>query len=146
MKLTLTLCVETFKALDLFDNILYRDMKHVIEDEDELEVDIEDMGFDEPKMECATRFSFTLSETCGEDNCSGDESGRADRVCVIPETKYVVDKFYSSSSNFAQIMVQLEEEERVRRGEGEFKEGTVIKGWECGKGWKGEMQWWCREA
>ena len=54
------LMISQMKELDLFDNILYKYIKDIINhDDDDIEVEIEDVDCDRPAY-CRTRFKFEI--------------------------------------------------------------------------------------
>ena len=59
MGYTNCLMISQMKELDLFDDIPYKYIKKIIKrDDDDYEVEIEDLEYDEP--DCMTRFTFEL--------------------------------------------------------------------------------------
>ena len=96
------------KNLDLFDNISYKYIKDIINnDEDDIEVEIEDLDCDRVAW-CKTRFTFELNI---------DVSGGSMPIMVYK--KFVVEKEYNGSSPYALMLCELdktddeEEEETI---------------------------------
>ena len=88
------------KDLDLFDNIPYKYIKNIInEDEDDIDVVIDDMK-SERVAYCKTKFTFEISQ--GKMYIWDDE----DRY-----EKFVVEKEYNGSSAYALMMCGLDEED-----------------------------------
>lgn len=82
------LMVSTMKELDLFDNIPYKYIKNIINEDDEaIDVVIRDLDCDTIGY-CKTRFTFEISQ------------GKTDK-------KFVVDIEYNNSSCFGMLMSGL---------------------------------------
>ena len=102
------LTVEQMKSLDLFDNIPYKYIKDIINNdkdhhEDEIDVEIEDLDCDRVAW-CKTRFTFELNI---------DVSGGISPFMMYK--KFVVEKEYNASSPYALMMLEfVEEQEEVR--------------------------------
>jgi len=87
------LMVSLMKKMDLFDNVPYKNMKN-LNDDDDIEVEIEDFVAEgQREWECSARFTFILEEELGW------------------WREYVVETTYNSSSIFAMIMIDLYEED-----------------------------------
>ena len=81
----LFLDISYMKQLDLFDDIEYKYIKNIIEDdEDYIEVEIEDLDCDRIAC-CKTRFIFELNDE-----------------------KFIVDKEYNCSGAYALMMLDLD--------------------------------------
>ena len=115
MGYTNCLMVSQMKELDLFDNISYKYIKDIINnDDDDIEVEIEDLDCDRVAW-CKTRFTFELNI---------DVSGGS--MPIMVDKKFVVEKEYNGSSAYALMMCQIdtdderltdeEEEEEVKCG------------------------------
>ena len=88
------------KNLDLFDNISYKYIKDIINnDDDDIEVEIEDLDCDKVAW-CKTRFTFKLNI---------DVSGGS--MPIMVDKEFVVEKEYNNSSAYALMMIELNEEE-----------------------------------
>jgi len=108
------LMISQMKELDLFDDIEYKYIKKIIEDdEDEIEVEIEDLDCDRIAW-CKTRFTFKLNI-----NVSGGWSP------LMVDKTFVVDKEYNNSSPYALMMLELQEEEEEEEEEDEDKENKL---------------------
>lgn len=93
------LMVSQMKELDLFDDIPYKYIKNIINrDEDDVEIEIEDLECDIVAY-CKTRFTFEISQ------------GKT-YAYYTKDTykKFVVEKEYSNSSNYALLMINLQYE------------------------------------
>ena len=89
--------ISTMKELDLFDNISYKYIKDIINnDDDDIEVEIEDVDCVECDMVawCKTRFKFEI------------DLGRGNGVLKVN-----LIKEYNASSPYAIMLCQLDEEE-----------------------------------
>ena len=96
--------IETMKKLDLFDNISYKYIKDIINDDDDcIDVEIEDVECDRITY-CKTRFKFQI------------DLGSGNGVL-----KVTTEKEYNTSSPFALMMCELEEDEEEEE-EGEEDE------------------------
>jgi len=96
MGYTNCLMVSTMKELDLFDNISYKYIKNIINnDDDDIEVEIEDLPCDRVAW-CKTRFTFELKI-----NVSGG------CMPIMVDKKFVVEKEYNNSSAYALMMLGL---------------------------------------
>ena len=101
--------VSQMKELDLFDNISYKYIKDIINnDGDDIEVEIEDLECDRVAW-CKTRFKFEI------DLGSGNGILKVD-----------VEKEYNGSSTYALMMIELQEEEEEEEEE-EVKCGICEK-------------------
>ena len=103
MGYTNCLMIGQMKELQLFDDIEYQYIKHIINNDDsDIEVEIEDVDCVECDMikTCKTRFKFNIDLQKATDCCGGNGILRVDLV-----------KEYDSSSIFAFIMMNLYEEE-----------------------------------
>jgi len=86
--------ISTMKELDLFDNISYKYIKDIINnDDDDIEVEIEDVDCDRVAW-CKTRFKFEI------------DLGRGNGVLKVN-----LIKEYNGSSPYAIMLCQLDEEE-----------------------------------
>ena len=100
MGYTNCLTISQMKKLNLFDNISYKYIKDIINnDDDDIEVEIEYLDCDRVAW-CKPRFTFEISQ------------GK-----VYPwdtedtYKKFVVEKEYNSSSAYALMMLELQEED-----------------------------------
>lgn len=94
------LTVSQMKELDLFDNISYKYIKDIINnDDDDIEVEIEDLDCDRDAW-CRTRFTFELNI---------DVSGGC--MPIMVDKQFVVEQEYNVSSPYALMMLDLQEEE-----------------------------------
>lgn len=85
------LMISQMKELDLFDNILYKYIKDIINhDDDDIEVEIEDVDCDRPAY-CRTRFKFEI------------DLGRGNGILKVD-----LEKEYNSSSPYALMMCELD--------------------------------------
>ena len=90
------LTISQMKELDLFDDIEYKYIKKIIQDdEDEIEVEIERLDCDRIAW-CKTRFTFELNI-----NVSGGS------MPIMVDKKFVVEKEYNNSSYYALVMCDL---------------------------------------
>ena len=89
--------ISQMRELDLFDNISYKYIKDIINnDDDHIDVKIEDLDCDRVAW-CKTRFTFTLNI-----NVSGGSSP------IMVDKKFVVEQEYNSSSIYALMMCELD--------------------------------------
>ena len=95
------LLVSQMKDLDLFDNIPYKYIKNIINEDDEaIDIEIRALQSDFRDDWCKTRFTFEL--TLGKLNWfDADDTYK----------KFVVVKEYNGSSPYALTMCQLDEDE-----------------------------------
>jgi hypothetical protein len=108
MGYTNCLMVSTMKKLNLFDNISYKYIKDIIdEDDNDFEVEIEDLDCDRIAY-CKTRFKFEINI---------DVSGGC--MPMMVDRKFVVEKEYNSSSAYALMMLELQEEDEEEEEEEE---------------------------
>jgi len=88
--------ISQMKELDLFDDISYKYIKNIINNEDDdIEVEIEQLDCDRGCY-CKTRFTFELSI-----NVSGG------CMPIMVDKKFVVEQEYNSSSVYALMMSEL---------------------------------------
>jgi len=94
------LMISQMKDLGLFDNIIYKHIKNIINrnDSDEMEVEIEDLECDR-NCWCKVQFTFELSI---------DVSGGC--MPIMIDKKFVITKEYNGSSAYALMMLQLQDE------------------------------------
>jgi hypothetical protein len=106
MGYTNCLMVSQMKELDLFDNISYKYIKDIINnDYDDIEVEIEDLECDRVAW-CKTRFKFEI------------DLGSGNGIL-----KVVVEKEYNGSSAYALMMCQIDtDDERLTDEEEEEEE------------------------
>ena len=99
------------KELDLFDNISYKYIKNIINnDDDDIEVEIEDLDCDTEGW-CKTRFTFEISQ------------GKVYKWDTEDTyKKFVVEKEYNSSSPYALMMCELDTDEEDEEDEEEEEE------------------------
>jgi hypothetical protein len=111
------LTISQMKKLGLFDNIEYKYIKNIIEnDEDEIDIEIEDIKSNN-EWTCKTRFTFKISQ------------GKV-YVWDTEDTykTFVVEQVYNGSSPYAYMMMDLygwdenEEDEEEEEEEEEEKE------------------------
>ena len=103
MGYTNCLMVSTMKELDLFDNIPYKYIKNIINnDDDDIEVEIEDLECDRIAY-CKTRFTFEISQ------------GKTHK-------KFVVETEYNGSSCFGMLMSNLIEDDEEESDDEEEEE------------------------
>ena len=101
MGYTNCLFVSTMKNLDLFDNISYKYIKDIIDDDDnEIDVEIKDLDCDRIAY-CKTQFKFSIPQLI--DERFGEK--------YYKDATFNVVKEYNGSSGFACIMLELQEEE-----------------------------------
>ena len=100
MGYTKCLMVSTMKELDLFDDISYKYIKNIInDDDDDIEVEIEYLDCDRVAWS-RTKFTFEISQ--GKVYSWDTED---------TYKKFVVEKEYNSSSAYALMMLELQEED-----------------------------------
>ena len=100
MGYTNCLFVSTMKNLDLFDNISYKYIKDIInDDDDEIDVEIEDLPCDRIAY-CKTQFKFSIPQLI--DERFGEK--------YYKDATFNVVKEYNGSSPFAYMMLELDEE------------------------------------
>ena len=108
MGYTNCLTIGQMKELDLFDNISYKYIKDIINnDDDDFEVEIEYLDCDRVAY-CKARFTFEISQ--GK-MYSWDTKDTY--------KKFVVEKEYNGSSNFALLMRGLDDGEEEEEEEEE---------------------------
>ena len=111
MGYTNCLTISQMKELDLFDDIEYKHIKKIIEnDNDDIEVEIEDLDCDRIAW-CKTRFTFELKI-----NVSGGY------MPIMVDKKFVVEKEYNSSSPYALMMCELDTDDERLTDEEEEEE------------------------
>jgi len=108
--------IKQMKDLDLFDDIPYKHIKKILEDDDEmLDVEIEDLELDIPiPCWCKTSFTFDLKL-----NTSGGW------MPIMVDKTFVVEKEYNNSSVYALLICNLyddQEDEEEEEEEEEEKE------------------------
>ena len=107
MGYTNCLMVSIMKQLNLFDNISYKYIKDIINDDDDLiEVEIKDLDCDRIAY-CKTRFKFSIPQLI--DERFGEK--------YYKDAKFVVEKEYNGSSPFALMMIELYEEDEEEEEE-----------------------------
>ena len=95
------LLVSTMKKLDLFDNISYKYIKDIInDDDDDIDVEIKDLDCDRFGY-CKTQFTFSIPQLI--DERFGEK--------YYEDATFVVKKEYNGSSPFALMMINLYEDE-----------------------------------
>jgi|TARA_E500000318_G_scaffold19533_1_gene20302 hypothetical protein len=100
MGYTNSLMVSQMKEFDLFDDIKYKYIKDIIEDDDdEFVVEIEDLDCDRDGW-CKTQFTFELTIDVSGGCCP-----------LIVDKKFVVEKEYDNSSAYALMMLKLIDED-----------------------------------
>ena len=100
------LTISQMKELDLFDNISYKYIKDIIDnDDDAIVVKIEDLDCDRVAW-CKTRFTFSLNV---------DVSGGS--LPIMVDKKFVVEIEYNGSSPYALMMIELNEEDEEEEEE-----------------------------
>jgi hypothetical protein len=93
------LFVSSMKKLDLFDNISYKYIKDIINnDEDEIDIEIKDLDCDRFGY-CKTQFTFSIPQLI--DERFGEK--------YYEDAEFVVEKEYYGSSPFALMMINLYE-------------------------------------
>jgi hypothetical protein len=93
------LFVSSMKKLDLFDNISYKYIKDIINnDDDEIDIEIKDLDCDRFGY-CKTQFTFSIPQLI--DERFGEK--------YYEDAKFVVEKEYYGSSPFALMMINLYE-------------------------------------
>ena len=93
------LFVSSMKKLDLFDNISYKYIKDIInDDDDEIDIEIKDLDCDRFGY-CKTQFTFSIPQFI--DERFGEK--------YYEDAKFVVEKEYYGSSPFALMMINLYE-------------------------------------
>jgi hypothetical protein len=93
------LFVSSMKKLDLFDNISYKYIKDIINnDDDEIDIEIKDLDCDRFGY-CKTQFTFSIPQLI--DERFGEK--------YYEDAKFVVEKEYYGSSPFALMMIHLYE-------------------------------------
>ena len=108
------LLVSTMKKLDLFDNISYKYIKDIInDDDDDIEVEIKDLDCDRFGY-CKTRFTFSIPQLI--DERFGEK--------YYKDAKFVVEKEYNGSSAFALMMCELDTDDERLTDEEEDKTDT----------------------
>ena len=114
MGYTNCLLVSTMKKLDLFDNISYKYIKDIINEDDyDIEVEIERLDCDRVAW-CKTQFTFIIPQLI--DERFGEK--------YYKYKKFVVENEYNSSSAFALMMLELyedDEEEEEEEEEDDWK-------------------------
>ena len=101
MGYTKCLMLPTMKNLDLFDNISYKYIKDIINDDDDfIDVEIERLDCDRVAW-CKTQFKFSIPQLY--DERFGEK--------YYKDATFTVVKEYNSSSAFALMMCELDEEE-----------------------------------
>tara|TARA_R110000823_G_scaffold36930_9_gene100539 strand:+ start:1441 stop:1770 length:330 start_codon:yes stop_codon:yes gene_type:complete len=109
MGYTNCLMVSQMKELDLFDNISYKYIKNIINNDDEdIEVEIEDLECDRIAY-CKTQFIFIIPQLY--DERFGEK--------YYKDAKFVVKKEYNTSSPYAIMMLELEDEDEDEEEEDE---------------------------
>ncbi len=112
MGYTNCLLVSTMKKLDLFDNISYKYIKDIINDDDVLiEVEIKDLDCDRFGY-CKTRITFSIPQLI--DERFGEK--------YYKDKKFVVETEYYGSSEFALIMLLLQKEDEEEEEDEEDEE------------------------
>ena len=102
-----TLLISTMKKLELFDNISYKYIKDIIEDdEDYYDVKIENLPYDRVCY-CKTKFTFSIPQLI--DERFGEK--------YYKDATFNVIKEYNTSSYFGLMMCELEEEEKEEEEE-----------------------------
>ncbi len=111
MGYTNCLMIGQMKELNLFDNISYKYIKNIINDnDDDIEVEIEDLDCDRIAW-CRTRFTFEISQ------------GKMYSWDIVDTyKKFVVEKEYNGSSPYALMMCYLNEESDEEEEEEEEEE------------------------
>tara|TARA_R110002167_G_scaffold92960_1_gene249505 strand:+ start:52 stop:759 length:708 start_codon:yes stop_codon:yes gene_type:complete len=122
MGFTRCLMVSRMKELDLFDNISYKDIKDIINNDGyNVDVEIEGLHLDGIAY-CKTQFTFEINI-----NVSGG------CMPVMVDKKFVVEKEYNTSSAYLLMMLELikedeeeeEEEEEDEEDESEDEEWDI---------------------
>jgi hypothetical protein len=94
MGYTKCLMIETMKKLDLFDDIPYKYIKDIINDDDDcIDVELEEVECDRIAY-CKTKFTFKI------------DLGSGNGILNVN-----FEREYNTSSPFALMMLELEEEE-----------------------------------
>jgi len=102
------------KNLNLFDNISYKYIKDIInDDDDDIEVEIEDIDCDRDGW-CKTRFTFIIPQLY--DERFGEK--------YYKDAKFVVEKEYNGSSPYALMMIDLDDREEEEEEEEEEEDKT----------------------
>ncbi len=100
MGYTNCLMISQMKELDLFDNISYKYIKDIIDnDDDDMEVEIEDLDCDR-ECYCKTQFKFIIPQLY--DERFGEK--------YYKNATFTVEKEYNNSSPYALMMLDLYEE------------------------------------
>lgn len=114
MKFTKWVFIGTMKDMNLFDDIDYKYIKNIInDDEDEIKIEIKTMDCDRVAY-CKTKFTFCIPQLI--DQSFGEKFYR--------DMEFTVIKEYNGSSMFALMMINLEEDEE------DEEEDEICK--ECG--------------
>lgn len=109
MGYTNCLMVSQMKELDLFDNISYKYIKDIINNEDdEIDVEIKDLECDRVCF-CKTQFKFIIPQLY--DESFGEK--------YYKDATFTLVKEYKGSSIFAFMMWELEEDEEEDKDEEE---------------------------
>ena len=109
MGYTNCLMVSQMKKLDLFDNISYKYIKDIINNDDyDIEVEIEGLDCDRVAW-CKTHFTLIIPQLY--DERFGEK--------YYKDKKFVVEKEYNTSSPYALMMCELVEEEEEEDDEEE---------------------------